>query len=262
MRTFTTIRTLGVLAVGGAFLLAAGPAVAGPPGGAKPMSYTCSGGEIPSGDYARITVTGFCSVAEDAVITVVGNIDVAAGAMLDAQSAPSAIMVGRNVTGAEGSIVGLGCQPEVPGNTAHPCASDPENGTSDIAVGGNISLTGAMLAYLNGVAVGGNISIYGGGDSQTPWSIKNNDVAGNITVNGTSTGWIGVMWNHVGRNVSLSDMTVVDDHPGAWTAVFVVQNDVGWNLNCHNLVPGVAGGFTGIPNVVGHQATGQCVDVV
>ena len=54
-----------------------------------PTGYTCAGGAIPSGNYASITVTGFCDVVPDAVITVVGNLNVGAGAVFDAQSAPS-----------------------------------------------------------------------------------------------------------------------------------------------------------------------------
>ena len=55
------------------------------PSGTSP--YTCAGGDIPSGNYASITVTGFCDVVPDAVISVVGNLNVADGAFFDAQSA-------------------------------------------------------------------------------------------------------------------------------------------------------------------------------
>jgi hypothetical protein len=51
-----------------------------------------------------------CNVVPDAVINVAGNIDVAAGAVLDAQSAPSTITVGHNVTAGAGSLLRLGCQ--------------------------------------------------------------------------------------------------------------------------------------------------------
>src|SRR5690349_7946145 len=105
------VRIVGALAVAAALSVAAGPATANAAGPNRPASYTCVGGEIPSGSYASITVTGMCSVAADAVISVVGNVNVAAGAMLDAQSAPSTITVGRNVTAAAGSLLGLGCQP-------------------------------------------------------------------------------------------------------------------------------------------------------
>ncbi len=57
--------------------------------------YTCRGGDIPSGSYSRITVTGACQVAAGAVIRVAGDIDVAAGAVLVALNG---ITVRGNVT--------------------------------------------------------------------------------------------------------------------------------------------------------------------
>src|SRR6478672_10692262 len=109
-------------------------------------AYTCTGGDfasgnftsIPSGNYASITVTGVCNIQPDAVINVVGNVNVAAGAVLDAQSAPSTITVGHNVTAAAGSLLGLGCQPT---NTIGmfagvPCAVD-STGHTTITVNGN-----------------------------------------------------------------------------------------------------------------------------
>ncbi len=129
-------RVLGTLAVAGALALSGGPAMA-----AGPSAYTCSGGEVPSGTYASLTVTGMCSVAADAVISVVGNVNVAAGAMFDAQSAPSTITVGRNVTGAAGSLVGLGCQPpslhrqlgaRVSRRPGGPLRRSPSTGTSRV----------------------------------------------------------------------------------------------------------------------------------
>src|SRR5882757_4750302 len=120
-------RALHVLAVSAGVVapMASGSAVASAKG-SSPLPYTCTGGDVPSGNYASITVTGFCDVPDNAVITVVGNVDVVAGAVLDAQTAPSTITVGHNVTAAAGSLIGLGCQPfgYVP-HAAHPCTIDP-----------------------------------------------------------------------------------------------------------------------------------------
>ena len=89
----------------------------------RPMAYTCTGGDTPaSGTYASITVTGACAVTPDAVITVLGNVNVASGAVLDAQSCPSTITVEHDVTAAPGSLLGLGCLPNPAGHmTGHPC---------------------------------------------------------------------------------------------------------------------------------------------
>ena len=99
----------GFVASVGVFSFSGGPAMAAPSSTA-PMAYRCTGGDfatgnltsIPSGIYASITVKGACAVAPNAVITVIGNVNVASGAVLDAQSAPSAITVEQNVNAASG----------------------------------------------------------------------------------------------------------------------------------------------------------------
>src|ERR1700739_4824926 len=99
-----------------------------------PMAYTCSGGEvnfadpptstygpdIPSGTYSSLTIEGLCEPAANAVITVIGNITVAPGGVLDAQGNPSTITVGHQVIGEPGSFLALGCLPNPPGHfTGH-----------------------------------------------------------------------------------------------------------------------------------------------
>ncbi len=129
-------------------------------------AYTCTGGGIPSGSYASITVPGLCSVAAHAVINVIGK--VASGAVLDAQTAPSTITIGHNVTADAGSLVALGCQPpSYAGNWSHECAIDPE-GHSVITVKGNVTANNALAFLLNGVTVQGNVTLSGGGSDQIP----------------------------------------------------------------------------------------------
>jgi hypothetical protein len=253
------LRILGTLVVAAALALAPGSAPAA--NAHQPMPYTCTGGEIPSGTYASITVTGVCSVPAGAVVKVVGNVNVAAGAVLDAQSAPSTITVGHNVTGKAGSLVGLGCQPpSYTGNSAHECAVQPE-GHSTITVHGNITVTDAKAVLLNGITVKGNVTLSGGG-SDIPWSIKNNTIHGNLKVSGQTTDWLGVLFNTVGRNAILTHIAVTDVHPGA-PGVYVVRNTIRRNLICLGLTPGVSGGFVpGSVNVVGRHAIGQCASLV
>ena len=104
--------TAGLLAVG----LVVPPAMAAAP---SAPAYTCTGGEFPEnmvhiqpGNYASITVAGACDVLPGKEYSIAGNLNVLAGAVFDAQSAPSTITVGRNVTAAAGSLLGLGCQPD------------------------------------------------------------------------------------------------------------------------------------------------------
>lgn len=259
--TTARLRLVGALTVAGAFALSGGPAMAGQSHRHEPRAYTCTGGVIPSGSYQRITVTGACSVAAGADIRVSDDVKVTAGAVLDAESVPSTIHVGGDVKGARGSTVALGCQPpSATGNSAHPCADDPL-GQSTITVRGDVEVTRAELVTLNGTTVRGSVTLTGGGGPNY-WSVKNNTIGRNLTVSGQTVAWIGVMFNQIGRNAKLTNITVNDEHPGA-PGVYVVRNTVGRNLSCWGLVPGVSGGFdpTAV-NVVGRHATGQCAALV
>ena len=253
----TRLGVLGSLVVAGTFALSGGTAmVAG--ASPSPTAYTCTGGEIPSGNYASITVTGACSVAQDAVVSVVGNIIVLAGAELDAQSVPSTITVGHNVTATAGSLLELGCQPDGV-HAEHACANDPE-GVSDITVNGNITTTNANTVLLNGITVNGNVTLSGGG-GPIPWAIKNNTFGKNLTISGLLADWLGVLWNQIGGNATLTNITIND--PGDPTpTIQIVENTVGRNLTCSGLGPHVAGGFIpGEVNHVGGKATGQCANL-
>jgi len=248
----------GTVIVTAAVALSSTPAMAAGPTG--PMAYTCTGGDIPSGVYASITVSGFCDVPDGAVITVVGNVNVGPGAVLDAQSAPSTITVGHNVTAAAGSLLGLGCQPDFPHNTGHPCVIDP-SGHSVVTVDGNVTSTDANTVLLNGITVNKNVTLAGGG-GDIPWSIKNNAIAGNLTVSNVTANWLGVLFNVIAGNTTLTNITATDPgDPGR--KVFVVRNTIGKNLNCTGLAPGVSGGFfPGEVNTVARNATGQCASLV
>ena len=102
----------GLVAPAGAF--SGGTAMASPPH-AMPTPYTCTGGDfqtgtfvpIPSGTYANITVQGACQPAPNAVINVLGNVNVAAHGAFDAQSFPSTITASSigSVTTRRGSSI-------------------------------------------------------------------------------------------------------------------------------------------------------------
>jgi hypothetical protein len=237
---------------------------AGVASAAPPNNYTCSGGSITGGNYASITVTGFCDVVPDAVINVSGNINVAPGAFFDAQSAPSTITVGHNVTAGAGSLLGLGCQPfgYVP-HAAHPCtAKGYEGGHSVITINGNVTATGADTVLLNGITVAGNVTLTGGG-GDIPWALKNNTVGGNFTVSNVSPEWLGVLFSNIGGNLTLMNITATDPEDDGNAAVSVVVNTIGKNLNCENLGPRLTGGAAPNEyNIVGHKTTGQCIGLL
>ncbi|HEV2593426.1 MAG TPA: hypothetical protein VGU02_16200 [Gaiellaceae bacterium] len=259
----------------GAVIVVALSAVAATGVASAADNYTCSGGNwtgdpttssftsIPSGNYASITVKGVCNIALGATINVTGNIDVAAGAVLDAQSAPATITVGRNVTAAKGSVLGLGCQPSnaIGQFAGVPCArSDDPNAQTVITVKGNITASRADTVFIRKVTVNGNVSLNrGGGD--IPWSIKGNTIGEDLTITDVSADWLGVQFNTIGGSATLFDITALDPgDPGRTVAV--VENTVQKNLNCHKLRPGVSPGFfPGETNHVGGKATGQCAAI-
>ncbi len=242
-------------------------AFAGAPAFAAPATaYTCTGGDIPSGTYSSLTVSGVCAVPADAVVTVTGNLNVTGGAILDAASAPSTITVGGNVTVGPGAIVDVGC------TFAHGgCASGPEGDgpyagqQSTVLVKGNVTVNGAY-APLNGITVVGNVAVNGGPADVPPWAIKDNTIRGNLTVAGLTAEWFGILRNSVGGNATLSriTMTGANDAPGSSgiNPVFIVSNTVTGNLSCNGLTPGISIGFSGVDeNHVGGRSVGQCAGV-
>jgi hypothetical protein len=234
-----------------------------------PPAYTCTGGDlasqtftsIPSGTYSSITVAGVCNVAPGAAINVVGNFNVDPGAFFDGQSVTSTITVGHNVTAGAGALLGLGCQPTnaIGMFAGVPCMDNPA-GQTVITVDGNVTTTNADTVLLRGLTVGGNVTLTGGG-GDIPWSIKGDTIGGNLTISEVTADWLGVQFNHIGNNATLTDITATDPgDPGRTVAV--VENTVLHNLNCTGLAPGVSPGFIpGETNHVGHNATGQCASI-
>jgi hypothetical protein len=218
---------------------------------------TCAGGDV-SGTFRNLTIAGYCTVPQGATLEVTGNLTVDPGAALDAQTYSSTVMVGRNVTAGAGSLLGLGCQsPESVGNTGHPCV---DGGNSVVSIGGNVTATGPLGVFLNGVKVSGNVTVIGGG-ADFPWSIKNNTIGGNITMSGQTTNWIGVLFNKIGRNATFTNIVITDTDPGS-NGMYIGHNVIGHNLNCSGITPKVSPGFGPVPNTVGGHATGQCAALV
>lgn len=259
-----TVALVGLAAVG---LFGTASAGAAHSGGA----YTCTGGNwtgnpatstftiIPSGNYSSVTVTGVCQPEHGGTINVSGNLNVASGGVLDAQSYSSTITVGHNITAGAGSVLGLGCQPmdSIGRFAGQPCNDDPAQ--TLITVNGNITATHAALVLIRGATVNGNVSIEGGSSDQ-PWSIKGDTIGRNLSISGLMAEFLGVQFNTIGNNATLTNITVNDvDSPPP--GVTVVSNNVGNNLNCRGLLPFVGDGFFNGVNHVGHKATGQCAAI-
>jgi hypothetical protein len=253
-----------------ALLSAAGMASAAPHHG-HGGAYTCSGGvwtgdpststfvSIPSNTYDSIKVTGVCDVVPDAVINVKHDIEVAPGALFNAQSAPSTITVGHDVTAGKGSLLGLGCQPDG-AHSGHACAIEPD-GASVITVKGEVEARNAFLVLLNGITVKRDVELTGGGGGD--WAEKNNTIGGSLSIRNVTADWVGVQFNTVRHDVDLKNIWAVDPADGGFGAVYVVVNTIGHDLNCSGLGPRLSGGFIdGEVNIVGHKTTGQCVGLV
>jgi hypothetical protein len=266
------------------------------PSNGWPMSYTCTGGDfqtgtfvpIPSGTYSSLTVTGACQPSPNAVITVLGDANVAQGGVLDAQSYPSTITVGRNVNAGPGSLLGLGCLPDpTPTSSLGHLCTDPLTGQpsetaghSNITVNGNIFAWFANAVLLNGITVNGNVTLVGSEGTATaterataiPWAIKTNTIGGNLFVGYMTPLWLGVLVNKVGGNVILTNVHITDGLPtdpptppanvDTDPTIRVVSNTIGQNLGCWGLGPNLSGGFIpGEVNVVAGQTFGQCVNL-
>ena len=233
-----------------------------------PVPYTCSGGDaqtgtfasIPSGTYVNITITGACQPAPGAVINVLGDINVAGNAVFDAQSFPSTINVGHDVTAAPGSFLGLGCLPDPSSTstTGHPCvdaSGNPTTGRSVITVYGNIFGWNVNTVLLNGITVKCNVAFVGGGGA-IPWAIKTNTIGGSLLVSNVTPDWLGVIVNNIGGSVILANVHITDTDPNP--AIFVASNTIGRDLACWGLTPAVSGGFGNEHNTVGGHSFGQC----
>ncbi len=246
------LQALGVSA-GAVALLLSGTAVASARGGAPTI---CSGGDIASGTYAGLTVTGVCTVPAGADVTINGNLTVAPGAVFDAQT-DSHVAINGNVNAGPGSMFALGC------TFAHPCddGNPPSGGMTHDTVSGNVTLHQVFNAAINGDTIGGNLTSTGGGagllDPETdfvPFSIKDDVIGGNITVTNLTTVWFGIIRTQVGKNVTLHNINLSDPDGNE-----IVTDVIAGNLNCRRNSPAPqVGDSEGAPNLVGKHAIGQC----
>lgn len=236
---------LGVLTAAAALTLTAAPAAVAAPM-APGSTFTCEASDIPSGTYRSLTVAGLCGVEEGASIFVTGSVTVNSGAMLNVEDAAS-FTVGKNVTAMEHSLLLLG----------------DDLSDAIVSVAGNIAATDAVSLLINNASIGGNVTLRGGGNdlgggAALPWAVVHSTIGGNLTMSGQSTTYLAVFDNVVQRNVTLSDITVLN----ADGYVTVAGNDVTRNLSCTGLTPGVSSDnpetLTPEPNTVGRNATGQC----
>jgi hypothetical protein len=239
----TKLRLLLALGV----LLGAGtvgsPALAA---GAKPA--TCSGGEIASGTYSSLRVTGDCTFADGGSVTINGNLTVAPGGILNDHALSTAtVHVKGNATVGKGGVLGLGDY-----------STDPAHDSA--LVNGNVASNGAASLYLGGMTIRGNLSVTGGGDPGRNLPIKDDTIGGNLIITGWSGLWFGVVRDVVGGSVIVTNNVATDisQLPGS-DSTEVVTNTIGGNLLCSGNVPvAQIGDSGGTPNDVQGNKMGEC----
>jgi hypothetical protein len=223
----------------------------------------CATGTLASGTYNGFTVTGTCSVAFNAQITINGNLKLAPGAVF-AGIIPSSVHITGNVRVGNGALLGLGYA------------------TKTDVVDGNINADQPLSVYLGFVTIHGNVSVNGGGTTARFYNmpIKDDQIDGNLTIQGWTGGWVGVIRVSVGGNVNVSNNSSVVQAadgdacdasgtfpagcvaaPGSDTdSTEVMSNTIGGNLSCNGNSPAaqINPADGGGPNTVGGNATGEC----
>ena len=222
----------------------------------SPIPLCSSPGTALSGSYKSLTITGNEYVANNGVLTVSGNVTLAPGACLDAFSMGT-VNVGGNVFVGNGSTLALGCS-----LTAAIISPTPCTGSTDDTVAGNVIANQPWTMYLTADTIGGNVVSNGGGPGPgqpyVQFPTKENNIRGNLIIQGWEGGWSGAIRNHVGGNLIYSkNVSVLDTDSNE-----VVTNTINGNLICQGNSPAVQFGDSGgLLNTVGGHKLGQCASL-
>jgi len=215
---------------------------------AAPGSYTCSGGVIPAGTYngLKIAAGSTCAFAGGAV-EITGDLVVEDGAILNDHAGPVAsVHVTGNVKVGKGAVLGLG--------SYNPFAQQVT------VVDGNVQANKPGTLYLSFMTIRGNLTSNGGGDPERNFPIKDITVGGNLSIQGWTGLWMGVIRDTVGGNVIVHNNTAVDPStlPGV-DSTEVVNNDIAGNLSCqHNSPPAQIGDAEQPGSRVSGNKIGEC----
>ena len=211
--------------------------------------------------YGGLTVTGDCTIT--GAVTINGNVTVADGAYLDAAYSGTRLTINGNVKVGKGAKLGLGCS-----FGDHDCGLVPV-WFGNVTVNGNIDANQALTMYLDFTTIHGNVVSNGGGDISlvdTPtqegivFPIKDDAIDGNLIVHGWQGAWFGVIRDHVGGNVMVSNTvgTRLGDG-GGLDSTEIVTNTIGGNLICQGNVPAAQiGDSAGTTNTVAGNKIGEC----
>ena len=289
MRAFRSVPVLilalsAVLATSAAAGAATSPGHRHPPGNKHHgYSYNCTGGNVPSGVYNSMVITGVCYMPAGTIV-VRRDLKIAPGALLDATTKgdpvanpllPATLVVRGNVWVGRGGVLVMGCSPA---GGCHAITTD--------RIGGNLTAIGALGVVVAASSIGGSVSVIGGGGGvaggansgacftspiPAPWSedaalsqgpngtpqytdFEDSSIGGNLTVAGLQTCYVASFRDQVGRNVTFVGNTTSDPDGNE-----LGSNLVGRNLICFNNLPATQfGDSSAAPSVVGGRAFGQC----
>ncbi|MGH2915450.1 MAG: hypothetical protein ACRDMX_10720 [Solirubrobacteraceae bacterium] len=285
-----------VALVAGGALASAGAGVAA----AKRSSSNttiCSGSPhhpgVLSGTIAgNVVIKGVCFVDHGSA-RVKGSLTVTSGSAFGAifghndktHHGVSNLTVTRNLVVARGAAAFLGCEPK-----ASPCKDDNQKHPTlhnRIRIGGDLQATRALAVIVHVTSVGGNVTQRGGGGgancSSMPGIFKalkspvfsdfeDNSIAGNLTIDGVQSCWLGALRDRIGHSFTLKDNGMADPD-----AIEIGSNRIAGNLACTgntnavpisavvwdsnetNPAPGHLFPRQPDPNKVGGARSGQCV---
>jgi len=248
-----------------------------------------NGGIIPPGTYSSMVITGVCYMPAGN-ITVLGNLSVAPGALLDngtpgdptgspAPVASAVLTVGGNVTVGSGGVLLLGC---TPAGACGPSVGNPP-GVSTAHIGGSLTAINALGVVVQSADIRGNLTLFGGGGGTmggvannacfaatppAPWSedlgsavqgnpvysdVEDSIIGGNYTIAGLSSCWLGSLRNQIGGSA-----TFIGNSMGDADAMEIGGNLVNGNLTCFANAPAPQFGDGASPDLVGGLGVGQC----
>ena len=155
-----------------------------------------------------------------------------------------------------GSTLALGCS-----LTAAIISPTPCTGSTDDTVAGNVIANQPWTMYLTADTIGGNVVSNGGGPGPgqpyVQFPTKENNIRGNLIIQGWEGGWSGAIRNHVGGNLIYSkNVSVLDTDSNE-----VVTNTISGNSLQGNSREVQFGDSGGLPNTVGGRKLGQCASL-
>ncbi|HVP74747.1 MAG TPA: hypothetical protein VMS63_01905 [Gaiellaceae bacterium] len=145
----------------------------------------------------------------------------------------------------------------------------PCTGTTNDTVGGSVLADRPYTMYLDGNTIRGSVLSIGGGPGPTlnpyiNFPIKDNQIGGNVIVEGWKGAWFGVIRNVVGGSVLLANnVGVTIGDLGTPDSTEVATNTISGNLICvANSPHAQIGDSGGALNTVGGRALGECSSLV